>query len=242
MSAPSGTEPSPVPCANCGATVEKSCCPECGQHRRGGERLVLRDVLVRFVEHLWDFDSAFLRTWLDLNRRPGEVCRDYVRGRRKFYMNPFGYLLLAMTVALFTESTIGYFLPAAVDPDDQAALSHPVTWLAMLVPWAVVWSWLFRRSGFNFAENYVFTLFVMGQTVWYETLLVTPLQAVGGQSAAMWLLFAILLAYPTWTGVGLYREPVWKVTLKVLASMGVVLAVMVLAIAVLVETGLMAEP
>jgi hypothetical protein len=233
-------EPEPVTCANCGATVEKSCCPECGQHRRGGQRLVLRDVLARFVEHLWDFDSAFLRTWLDLNRKPGVVCRDYIRGRRKFYMNPFGYLLLAMTVALFTESLIGRWFPATVDPHDQSVMSHPLFWLGYTVPWAVVWKFLFRRSGFNFAENYVAALYVVGHTVWFE-LLLTPLEIAGAHDVTMWLLVAILLGYSIWTGVGLYREPVWKVTLKMLASLFVVLVVVLIALAIMTALGVIGE-
>jgi len=229
---PSDADAAPIPCPNCGATVERACCPECGQHRRAGNRLVVRDVLLRFFENVWDFDSAFLRTCVGLTLRPGEVCREYVSGRRKSYMNPFGYLLLAMTVSLMTESVAAYFWPGGSNAPEEGVVANPLLWFGMLVPWAVVWHRVFRSSGFNLAETYVFALFVMGHAIWYEIVLVTPLKAAGFEVLTFWLLGAMLLVYPIWAAIGLYREPRWKVVLKMLAAMSLTV-VFIIAVAVL---------
>jgi hypothetical protein len=196
--------------------------------------LVAREILLRAFENVWDFDSAFLRTCVGLTVRPGEICREYVRGRRKSYMNPFGYLLLAMTVSLMTESVAAYFWPGTADPTQEGTVPDPLLWFGMLVPWAVVWHRLFWSSGFNLAETYVFALYVMGQAIWFEIVMVTPLKAAGFEQVAFWLLGAMLLVYPILVAIGLYHEPRWKVVLKMLATMCLTV-VFIIVVAVLLQ-------
>src|SRR5688500_4650143 len=98
------------PCANCSTHLIGNYCHHCGQHRRGSRRLQLREILARTGEHLLDLDSAFLSTFVGLTKRPGEVCCEYIAGRRKRYMNPFGYFVFAGTVSLVSSTVLSWFL------------------------------------------------------------------------------------------------------------------------------------
>jgi hypothetical protein len=207
-------------CANCGTVLVGAYCHACGQSGDGRTRLVVRDVLTEFCEHLLDFDSAFLRTFAGLTVRPGGVCRDYVAGRRKRYMNPFGYLLLSGTVNLALSGLAGWMAGPGAPADPDEPDSGLVTWflLALLVPLAVLWRWLFRRSGFNLAENYVFALFIMSQYTWLETLILVPLTYLVSETTLTAAYFAIWLCYLVFAGTGFYGRPWWLVLLKMLAA------------------------
>lgn len=206
-------------CANCGHELTDAYCAQCGQHRRGSERLRVREIVARSCEHLLDFDSAFLGTFVGLFRRPGELCREYVQGRRKRYMNPFAYFVLAGTVNLFVTTVVGWFAGAPAAPEEEFIANH-VLWimLAMLVPLAFLWRWLFRQSGCNLAENYVFALYVLAQFSWLEAFVLLPLQYVVSDLVLAIVYVALWLAYVTYAAIPFYREPALMVGLKILAS------------------------
>jgi hypothetical protein len=107
-------------CANCGADLAGNHCSHCGQHRREARRLEVRQILLRFSENLFNFDSAFLRTWLGLTRHPGHVCREYIQGRRKAYMNPFGYFLLAITVSVIVGQSVSKLFHAGSGANEDS--------------------------------------------------------------------------------------------------------------------------
>jgi len=90
-------------CMNCSTALMGTYCHTCGQHRRDSSRLALRQVFARLLEGLLNLDSALLRTFIGLTIRPSSTCRDYVEGRRKRFMNPFGYFVLAGTGNLRTN-------------------------------------------------------------------------------------------------------------------------------------------
>lgn len=225
---------SPSACANCGTPLTDAWCPHCGQHRRGSARLALREIAARFCEHLLDVDSAFLRTFVGLIVRPGVVCRDYVEGRRKRYMNPFGYFVLAGTVSIVVSSVASWAFGAAqpAAEDDELAANW-ASWilLALLIPIAVIWWRLFRPAGLNLAENYAFALYVMGQFLWFEVVILLPLSYVLSETA-LWSVYGVTwLAYVVFAGVPFYREPPFRVLSKVLLS-GVILAAVLMLVGI----------
>jgi hypothetical protein len=218
-------EPGDDVCASCGAALAGEYCHACGQHRRGSRRLVVREVLSRFCEHLLDFDSSFARTFAGLLRRPGETCREYVAGRRKRYMNPFGYLLLAGTASLVISALLEWLFGTR----DPAGGGEPgaglLNWvlLALLVPLAAIWSWMFRSCGFNLAENYVFALFVMGQFTWLELLILVPAEFVVPEGALIAVYLLVWTGYLTFAATGFYRQQWWLVLAKMLITHAVLI-------------------
>ncbi len=101
-----------VRCASCGALSGYDC-SECGQRR--ARRLSFRRILSEALEHLLALDSAFLRTLIGLTKHPGRVCRRYVLGQRKTYVNPLKYTFVVATVCLLTYNFFRSPSPAGVD-------------------------------------------------------------------------------------------------------------------------------
>jgi hypothetical protein len=216
-------------CANCGGELAGTHCQHCGQHRRESQRLEVRQILTRFVENLYDFDSAFLRTWLGLTRRPGTVCREYVQGRRKTYMNPFGYFVLAITVNVILTTVFSKLFPDPPGVAEESSDFDSTLMLLILVPLAMIWCKIFRREGFNLAENYVFALYVLGHFVWIEMLLLTPASLVVSELFLTILYCLVAAIYVTPAATAFYREHIGIVFGKLLLSV-ILMAVVVMLI------------
>jgi hypothetical protein len=111
-------------CLNCDHLLLGQYCGSCGQ--RASSRLISIWELFRdaFVD-LLDVDSRLWRTLGKLAFRPGQLTRDYLRGRRARYVPPFRtYLVLSIVffvIALFDprEQLSLFFEPA--DPETEAA-------------------------------------------------------------------------------------------------------------------------
>ena len=79
-------------CENCGASSAADYCGSCGQRR--AERLQWWPLIQGGWHHFVDLDSPFAHTFLSLWRNPGRAAREYIRGRRKAYVNPAKYALI----------------------------------------------------------------------------------------------------------------------------------------------------
>jgi hypothetical protein len=212
---------SPPICGNCGASLSTRYCPQCGQHERGSRRLRLRDIAAHCTQALLDTESALPATLIGLCRNPGQLCLGYVHGKRKRYMNPFAYLLVAATLQIILSALlhgVGW-LPRRADetgalPDD--ALTG-LLFIAVL-PLALLWMKLFARSGKNFAENYLLGVYLVGQIAWLELLLL-PFPAITASDTVMAIAFPLVwLALTTWAGVIFYSMPWYSVLWRMFVS------------------------
>ncbi len=103
-------------CLNCGTRLRGQYCGNCGQRARS--RLIsLWQLLNEAFGDLFEFDSRLWRTLIPLLRRPGQLTRDYLEGRRARYMPPFRtYLVLSVI----------FFVVAFFDPrEDMSLLFEP---------------------------------------------------------------------------------------------------------------------
>jgi hypothetical protein len=100
----------PLPsCLNCGTTLSGQYCGNCGQRARS--RLISIWELVREAfGDLFELDSRLWRTLVPLLIRPGQLTRDYLRGRRARFMPPFRMYLVLSVV---------FFLVAFFDPREE---------------------------------------------------------------------------------------------------------------------------
>ncbi len=73
-------------CPNCGAKVIKN-------------RLSFKNLASDVLEKTFDIDSTFLRTFRHLFTKPDHVIDSYMNGIRKRYINPIGYLGIAITLS-----------------------------------------------------------------------------------------------------------------------------------------------
>ncbi|MBL8891741.1 MAG: DUF3667 domain-containing protein [Planctomycetaceae bacterium] len=74
-------------------------CYGCGQ-RIVQRRLSLAEILWEFPGKVFSLERGLWLTFLALLVRPGQVCLDYVHGRRQIYVNPVSYFLIAASVQL----------------------------------------------------------------------------------------------------------------------------------------------
>lgn len=185
--------------------------------------MTVRELVGHVIEVLFDLESAFPATVHGLWTRPGQVCRDYAEGKRKHYLNPFAYLLVAITVQVAAEFVVGRIRP---EPKPAADLSNDVvTWMLLvsLIPLAAIWVWIFRSSGFNLAENYVVGLYLAAQFTWIEVLLL-PVSLLRIDETTLTAAYGLSwCALATWTGVVFYRMSWLAVLWRMIVSTGLAL-------------------
>lgn len=231
-------------CLNCAEPHSGNYCSNCGQ-ATSTTRLTVRSVLRDGLEQWFNFDSAVVRTLIDLTTRPATVCANYVSGHRKTYVSPIRYFLVCSALMLLIHAMFGVQLEdvgssiAQGDTDTQKQVQSEVSALIVnhlnLIQIAVVWvlagvlRLLFRRSGRNYAEVSVFTLYIMAQGFLFSTVLFwliiwNPRLYV----LAKWL---IHYGYITWAAIGFFNTTLfWSACKNMVALAFNYLAITVIAL------------
>jgi hypothetical protein len=87
-------------CLNCGATVERKFCPECGQ-----ENIEVQENFFHLVGHFTadylHYDSKFLKSLKLLIFKPGFLAKQYLEGKRTSYIHPlrlFFFVTIIMVI------------------------------------------------------------------------------------------------------------------------------------------------
>lgn len=108
-------------CANCGATLSGTrYCGECGQPAHV-HRIGIGHFLHELSHALFHADRSVLALTAALARRPGQVVREYLQGRRRHWFNPFAYLLLVAALSTLSLQAGRQFLAPAPAPPAAAA-------------------------------------------------------------------------------------------------------------------------
>ncbi|MBD8526519.1 DUF3667 domain-containing protein [Pseudomarimonas arenosa] len=185
-------------CRNCGTLVADAYCPRCGQSARVG-KLRLRELADQALDAVADWDGRLWKTLRGLITRPGQVCADYVDGRRQAYVPPLRFCLLALLANLL----VGQLFVIEVDWSGsvsaerqeelqalfvefrQLAADHS-DWLALLGVPFLAWQYRLLMWGRqrNFAECGVFVLYITGQISVLAALL-SPLKWLGAGPAGL---------------------------------------------------------
>jgi hypothetical protein len=98
-------------CLNCGATLAGPFCGSCGQ-RAIPPYPTVQELASDAFNELSGWDGRFATTIRTLIRRPGELTREFLTGRRARYISP---------IRLYLVASITYFLAAAASPNVQSA-------------------------------------------------------------------------------------------------------------------------
>lgn len=231
-------------CRNCSNLLMGNFCVHCGQSARSSQRLTVREIMAKGAEAVLDADAVFPATFLGLWVDPGNLCRDYVEGKRKRFLNPFTYLLIAITVQIVFAKVISFFAWDAKEASDSPIPEDAITWVLLLaaVPLAMGCTIAFRSSGRNLAENYVLALFITAQFVWIEILFLpfpttTLLDIIQGVAY-----FTSWLAILTWAGARFYSmhwlSVFWRMAVVNLAVLILGLVVAIIAITILDVLGI----
>ncbi len=164
-------------CLTCRVPLTTVYCSGCGQKRAG--RLTFRSVFGEAVSHLVNLDFALARTLILMFRDPGKVCREYILGRRSFYISPIKYAFLVATfyvlIVTFFRIPVYPTLFGDATPEQLKIFNLIFSLISYLIfikilLLAFIQRLLFRKSGYNFAECYVWGLFVTGHIIWFHFL------------------------------------------------------------------------
>jgi|GEM_PF-750688 len=233
-------QPAPTACITCGGPGVQAYCPRCGQPAPRG-RLTLRGIASHMATDAFDINHGLFFTALEMMRRPGTVLRDYVAGRTVRYASPARYLVIVLAITTLVYLKIGIVdamgndftsglnesakAPALVDARavNELAAKYMNLILALSVPFLTLASRLvFRRSGYNLAENLVFNTFVYAQQCLFFVLIAGGVHfgGLGGQSVWLPVYLVASTAYYAWAASGFFGQ---RPVPAVLRSVGAVL-------------------
>jgi len=193
-------------CKNCDTPLQGEYCYECGQ-RVITKRLSMRVIFRNLVEIFTNVDRGFFYTAKELLRRPERVISDFVSGATVRYVNPFRFLLITVGLSTLINLSLGIYDMQAADINEninatmgleqdpellqrQQQLQTEMRKYANLIPLLIVpfismmSIWLFKRRGYNYAENLVMNAFFFG-----------TLSFVGIPLLLLFALFPQLIAY-----------------------------------------------
>ncbi len=161
-------------CPQCGSDLAGPFCSQCGQDNTH-QRLHTKDVLKDVAGHFLTFDSKVFRTVSGLMRNPGRISLEYVQGKRQSYLSPFKfYVTVSALFFLITRLLqVKYRIDISLAPSSRLAqaanemsqfLTSQLDYVVVvtLPLMAIVFRLVFRKSKYNFAETFVFLLYVTG--------------------------------------------------------------------------------
>lgn len=98
-------------CRNCGAALSARYCGECGQRALDRDERRFGHLLREAFGAMFSLDGRFWRTFIALLFRPGRLSRDYIDGRRTYWLAPFTIFILANLVYFLSPALTDFSLP-----------------------------------------------------------------------------------------------------------------------------------
>lgn len=103
-------------CLSCGMEYEGNYCPNCGQSKRVG-RLSLKRLLTESLPDIYNLDNRFMRTCVDLFRRPGKMIMEYIKGNRVIYYKPVSLLFVLASILIIVKHLCNIETTHEFDPN-----------------------------------------------------------------------------------------------------------------------------
>ncbi len=178
-------------CKNCGTEISGKYCSNCGQEKITG-RLEVKHIFKEVTHGLFHWESSIFNTFKELILHPGEVIHNYIEGKRKSYIKPFTYFIFIQTiyVLMFHWLSGNYFafMTAAfqvsgemtepelaklhaIQHEIQHLVSANVNYLNYVMPLIFAFYvrlFIKKKTGINYAESVVFSLYVIGTTLLFS--------------------------------------------------------------------------
>lgn len=179
-------------CKNCSTEFEGKFCPNCSQ-KAATKRFTIGHFGHEAFHAVTHTDKGILFLIKELFRNPGRVALEYNAGKRKKYFNPVTFLLIMMAIQVFAMQKTNMnsaFINATKEmitnmTKDSKITSEEITreldegrqkgekaieynklFNFLAIPLMALFTWLmFKRSGYNYAENLVLNVMIFGQTI-----------------------------------------------------------------------------
>ena len=190
-------------CQNCGAKIVD-------------ERLSLKGTWEEFVGPFFSWDNNFWRTFIGLFTNPKDVLEAYISGARKKYFQPFSYIILYATIAVFfykffpldiifdysegftkgynsTNST-GNVPKIDMKGFMETLMSYYNFFVLLLIPIYALTSYIiFNKRGHNFFEHLVFNSYLQTNLGFISLVLQVVLVNILGMSFGTYSILFLLL-------------------------------------------------
>ncbi len=165
-------------CKNCNTPqrTDYKFCPACGA-KVVVKRLTFRNLAYDITERVFNVDSTFFRTFIQLFSRPEEVIDSYVQGVRRKYLNPISHLGVALTLSGITIfimkkvmtpemfNSYGGDLPEEVAGKIyEAIFDYSSLFFLVYIPVFALAAYLtFNKKGYFFSEYIIAFIYIMAQ-------------------------------------------------------------------------------
>lgn len=207
-------------CLNCGTKLLGDFCYNCGQ-KSDVELFTFKTLLTYLYQSFRKFDAELRNTFIALLKNPGEFCRGYLAGKRKPYTDPVKFFFLSF---VFQVTVFGFIRYVFQNPtiDEAAAKVATIVQLMILSSvlfWAIAFTIVFRRTGYNLAENTVCLLFLTSEArilSVFVQIIALPLYvyfSINGDLLDL-ISLAIFFVYMIYFSRQFYRENFAKVIFK----------------------------
>ncbi|TXI68613.1 MAG: DUF3667 domain-containing protein [Flavobacterium sp.] len=190
-------------CSNCGAKIVD-------------DRLSLKGTWEEFVGPFFSWDNNFWRTFIGLFTNPKDVLEAYISGARKKYFQPFSYIILYATIAVFFYK----FFPLDIISDYsegftkdynstnstgnvpkidmkgfmETLMSYYNFFVLLLIPIYALTSYIiFNKRGHNFFEHLVFNSYLQTNLGFISLVLQVVLVNIIGMSFGTYSILFLLL-------------------------------------------------
>ena len=177
-------------CLNCGADFSSNYCNHCGQ-KELSEKITLKIIFHEILQVVFLLESPLLHTIKFVVVKPGLFVHSFLEGKRKPYMAPVQFFLLSVTLYLLVFNLMGeqYFAfitrsTSAISPEKVSRLGlDPQTILATVRKnldifyffqppiFALFFRILFSKTKISYAENLVFSFYLVGTGLLLSTVL-----------------------------------------------------------------------
>ena len=189
-------------CLNCNAELISGTvyCGQCGQHAQV-HRLNGNHFLHEVTHAFTHADKNIFTLIWQLLYRPGEIAREYVKGKRKKYFSPLTFLVISVGISsliMYNTGFVDFSKGLGKNAFSGFMNSHTNLIIYMNIPILAFFNLLlFRKSGFNYWEHLVFVCFVSAERSLFFCAIVAPTYLIfpGAHNYIIFLYLVVWIIY-----------------------------------------------
>lgn len=163
-------------CKNCGNSLrtDYSYCPNCGA-KVIRNRITIKNLWFDVVERYFNVDNSLLRTLKDMILGPELVCKGYISGIRKKYLNPISLLAISLTLSgiiLFLMKNVAWdtidfsTMPFSEGVESEKIMAITMEYSSLLflfyIPLLAICGFLlFNKENYNLSEHVIIAMYAL---------------------------------------------------------------------------------
>lgn len=223
-------------CKNCKNAILDSdgFCSNCGS-RKIDHRLTFKYFIKEFSEKVLSVDNKLLKTILHLFTKPEQVIQNYIDGVRKRYIDPFGFLLISITLSglsifLMRESAVNAMSELNTTQSEAMAeyykgmmnfiYDYNAFITALTIPLYALISWIvfYNKRMFNYVEHVIIYLYSTAQFSIVNTIffIIFYLTGVEFTNPMMMLTLLVSIMYNAYILKRLFKLSILQLFIKIL--------------------------